>query len=158
MGVFAPDVFETSQQNNFITNCQDCHMRDIVGEAANNEILRPDESIEHPNSGMPLHDLTGGNVWVPTILASLEYDNNSLLACAPGEIPFGMCGCITGMSLEASRSRLLLGNGTLLPQPILSLFILKKRRGRTMVENLIAFDPRLDRVWFSWLFGNLRDR
>jgi hypothetical protein len=29
-----------------------------------------DGSTEHPNSGQPIHDLTGGNVWVPTILAS----------------------------------------------------------------------------------------
>jgi hypothetical protein len=76
VGSFAPDVFETSQPDNLIASCQDCHMRDIVGEAANNEILRPTESTEHPNSGMPLHDLTGGNVWVPNILASLERDNN----------------------------------------------------------------------------------
>jgi len=52
--------------------CQDCHMRDVVGRAANKNgaPLRPDESIEHPNSGQPLHDMTGGNVWVSTVLAS----------------------------------------------------------------------------------------
>jgi hypothetical protein len=47
-------------------------MRDGVGRGAdkNDSILRPDGSIEHPNSGQPIHDLTGGNIWVPTILAS----------------------------------------------------------------------------------------
>ncbi|MFN2206421.1 MAG: hypothetical protein ACK2UT_10940 [Candidatus Promineifilaceae bacterium] len=52
--------------------CQDCHMRDVRGAAADmrNAVVRPDQSIEHPNSGVPLHDLTGGNVWVSTVLAS----------------------------------------------------------------------------------------
>ena len=52
--------------------CQDCHMRDVEGVAANKQgvPVRPTESIEHPNSGQPLHDFTGGNVWVSYVLAS----------------------------------------------------------------------------------------
>jgi hypothetical protein len=52
--------------------CQDCHMRDVTGVAANKNgaVLRPDGSVEHPNSGQPLHDLTGGNAWVSAVLAS----------------------------------------------------------------------------------------
>ena len=72
--------------------CQDCHMRDVVGAGADKRdaVLRPSESIEHPQSGQPLHDLTGGNVWVPTVLASAvtgspNYDatNDSLLNQGP---------------------------------------------------------------------------
>ena len=72
IGPFAPDRFATSHPNNHITKCQDCHMRDVVGQGANKNgaPIRPYESIEHPNSGLPLHDLTGGNVWVPWVLAS----------------------------------------------------------------------------------------
>jgi hypothetical protein len=72
VGPFDPAVFTTSTANNYISRCQDCHMRDGVGRGAdkNDSILRPDGSIEHPNSGQPIHDLTGGNIWVPTILAS----------------------------------------------------------------------------------------
>jgi hypothetical protein len=33
-------------------------------------IDRPGGSVEHPESGQPLHDMTGGNVWVSTVLAS----------------------------------------------------------------------------------------
>jgi len=60
-----------------ITNaakCQDCHMRDVVGAAANKStaVLRPNDSLEHPQSGQPLHDLTGGNAWVSYVLASLD--------------------------------------------------------------------------------------
>jgi hypothetical protein len=72
IGPFAPGNFTTSLANNYISRCQDCHMRDGVGRGANknDSILRPDGSIEHPESGQPIHDLTGGNIWVPTILAS----------------------------------------------------------------------------------------
>jgi hypothetical protein len=72
IGPFAPENFTTSTVNNFISRCQDCHMRDGVGAGADkrNSIIRPTDSIEHPQSGQPIHDLTGGNIWVPTILAS----------------------------------------------------------------------------------------
>jgi hypothetical protein len=73
--------------------CQDCHMRDVVGTACNKKgvPIRPNDSIEHPQSGQPLHDLTGGNIWVPTVLASAipgspNYDdiNDGLLNQGPG--------------------------------------------------------------------------
>jgi hypothetical protein len=52
--------------------CQDCHMRDVSGQGANKRdaVVRPDQSVEHPDSGQPLHDLTGGNAWVSYVLAS----------------------------------------------------------------------------------------
>lgn len=54
--------------------CQDCHMRDMRGAGAdkNGAPIRPDGSTEHPNSGQPVHDLTGGNLWISHILASLD--------------------------------------------------------------------------------------
>jgi hypothetical protein len=88
IGPFAPDVFETSYANNNIAKCQDCHMRDVVGKGCNKQGVptRPDGSVEHPQSGQPLHDLTGGNAWVSYVLASAipgspNYDavNDSLL-------------------------------------------------------------------------------
>ena len=61
----APDITHAAK-------CQDCHMRDVVGPGADlrNAVVRPDESVEHPQSGQPLHDLTGGNAWVSWVLAS----------------------------------------------------------------------------------------
>jgi len=52
--------------------CQDCHMRDVIGPGADlrDAVVRPNQSIEHPQSGQPLHDLTGGNAWVSWVLAS----------------------------------------------------------------------------------------
>jgi hypothetical protein len=92
IGPFAPGVFTTSQENNYITMCQDCHMRDGVGAGAdkNGVPVRPDGSVEHPKSGQPIHDFTGGNMWVPWVLASAvsgspNYDatNASLLGQGP---------------------------------------------------------------------------
>ena len=47
-------------------------MRDVVGPGADlrNAVVRPTDSVEHPQSGQPLHDLTGGNAWVSWVLAS----------------------------------------------------------------------------------------
>jgi len=54
--------------------CQDCHMRDGVGPGCNKAgvPIRPDGSTEHPNSGLPIHDLTGGNAWISYILSTLD--------------------------------------------------------------------------------------
>ena len=71
-GSFAPTSFETSLPGNLIGKCQDCHMRDVVGVGCNKNgaPVRADGSSEHVQSGLPLHDLTGGNAWVAGILAS----------------------------------------------------------------------------------------
>lgn len=49
-------------------------MRDVSGTGCDKKgvPVRPDGSAEHPKSGVPLHDLTGGNGWVAHILASLD--------------------------------------------------------------------------------------
>ncbi|RJP14895.1 MAG: hypothetical protein C4520_20925 [Candidatus Abyssobacteria bacterium SURF_5] len=56
------------------SSCQDCHMRNIVGKGCEELAapLRPIESTEHPNSGAPMHDMMGGNVWLPYVLASTD--------------------------------------------------------------------------------------
>jgi hypothetical protein len=81
----APDITHVSK-------CQDCHMRDVVGIGCNKKgvPVRPNESVEHPQSGQPLHDLTGGNAWVSWVLASAipgspNYDamNDGLLNQGP---------------------------------------------------------------------------
>lgn len=57
LGVEAPQFGGNKTR---VSTCQDCHMRDITGSAGafygGNGIIRQD---------MPLHDLTGGNTWVP---------------------------------------------------------------------------------------------
>ena len=108
IGPFAPDKFITSTANNYISRCQDCHMRDGVGRGANktDAVLRPTASSEHPNSGQPIHDLTGGNIWVTSILASTvsgspNYDatNASLLRQGPGILTLDLN---QGLGLDAA--------------------------------------------------------
>jgi hypothetical protein len=73
-GAFDPSVFDTSRPGERIATCQDCHMRDVTGVAAeqNDAVLRPDDSLAHPASGVPKHEIVGGNAWVPWILASTD--------------------------------------------------------------------------------------
>jgi len=54
--------------------CQDCHMRDVTGQGCDKKTapVRPYAAGEHPNSGLPLHDMTGGNLWMSYILATLD--------------------------------------------------------------------------------------
>ncbi|MBN1916662.1 MAG: hypothetical protein JW889_02030, partial [Verrucomicrobia bacterium] len=99
IGPYAPDVFTTSYANNYIAKCQDCHMPDGVGKACeqNGVPIRPDESVEHPLSGQPVHDMTGGNAWVSFVLASAvsgspNYDatNDGLLNQGPAALTLDM--------------------------------------------------------------------
>ncbi|MFN2166238.1 MAG: hypothetical protein ACK2U9_08230, partial [Anaerolineae bacterium] len=97
IGPFASDEFTTSHTTDVIATCQDCHLRDVAGQAAfqGSAVYRTGdpattESTEHPYSGQPLHDMTGGNAWVGTVLASAavgspNYDpvNDALLNQGP---------------------------------------------------------------------------
>jgi len=107
----APDV-------TWAAKCQDCHMRDVVGLACNKAgtVLRPTGSTEHPTSGLPLHDLTGGNVWVSHILASLDvlgpvYDpvNAQILGQGPAvltlDLTAGETPTLNGAALKAGSDR-----------------------------------------------------
>jgi hypothetical protein len=71
-GPFAPAGFKTSRPGNAIATCQDCHMADTSGAGCKlfGAIDRPTGSVEHPGSGQPVHDLTGGNAFIPFVLAS----------------------------------------------------------------------------------------
>lgn len=91
-GDFDPSVFRTSLEGNLIARCQDCHMADASGRASSlvSAVDRPAGSTEHPRSGMPRHELTGGNAWVLRLLASIgpgspNYDatNDALLRAGP---------------------------------------------------------------------------
>jgi hypothetical protein len=59
-----------------VSTCQDCHLQDVSGKACNKAtgVFRND---------LPLHDMTGGNTWVPDILPQFwpgEIDSNALAA------------------------------------------------------------------------------
>jgi hypothetical protein len=74
---FPPVGWETDQPGNRISKCQDCHMcsRWSIGSNDPDSPIRPEQSLEHPNTWVPCHAMTGGNVWVTSILASIAPDN-----------------------------------------------------------------------------------
>ena len=57
-GIYAPQF---GGNKDYVATCQDCHMRDVIGKACNkhNAPVRTD---------MPLHDMTGGNTFVPLLI------------------------------------------------------------------------------------------
>jgi len=60
-GVVAPQF---SGNKDFVGACQDCHMRDVTGKGCN--------LAEAPErTDLPLHDMTGGSTWLPSLLPSL---------------------------------------------------------------------------------------
>lgn len=63
-GVVAPD-FAGNKAGGIVSTCQDCHMRAVTGTGCNDPLapLRAD---------LPLHDMTGGNAWLPSIIAGLN--------------------------------------------------------------------------------------
>ncbi|MBI5836755.1 MAG: hypothetical protein HZB25_05900 [Candidatus Eisenbacteria bacterium] len=76
-GVYAPD-FAGNKADGIVAVCQDCHLKDVLGKGCNDPAapLRAD---------MPLHDMTGGNSWMPGVIGSLyptETDPAALSAAA----------------------------------------------------------------------------
>jgi hypothetical protein len=91
-------------------------MRDVTGAGCDKKgvPLRPDESTEHPKSGQPLHDLTGGNAWISYILASVDpngpvFDqfNADLLGQGPAVLTLDLNA---GQSLAGSGAALKAGS------------------------------------------------
>lgn len=74
-GVYAPE-FAGNKPGGYVATCEDCHMRDASGHGCNSEFapLRPD---------VPIHDLTGGNTFVPLLVLGLypgEVDETAIMA------------------------------------------------------------------------------
>ncbi len=61
VGVYAP---EFGGNKEYVSTCQDCHMRDLSGVAANKASAVYREDLPH-------HDMTGGNTFVPLLVKSL---------------------------------------------------------------------------------------
>lgn len=83
-------------------------MPDRVGKGCdkNDAVNRPDGSIEHPLSGQPKHEMTGGNMFVAYVLASTvagspNYDalNQALLDQGPGVLTLDLS---QGETLDAN--------------------------------------------------------
>jgi hypothetical protein len=64
-GVYAPQF---GGNKVWVSTCQDCHMRDVTGQGAHPDYLPP------IRNDLPLHDMTGGSTWMPTVLAQTDPD------------------------------------------------------------------------------------
>lgn len=53
----------------FVSTCQDCHMKDVTGKGCN-------KNAAPVRSDLPLHDMTGGSTFIPTLIDSV-YPNES---------------------------------------------------------------------------------
>jgi hypothetical protein len=75
-GVYAPE-FAGNKPDGIVSTCQDCHMRAVSGKGCNDASAptRPD---------LPLHDFTGGNYWMPNVVASLYTGETDAAALADG--------------------------------------------------------------------------
>lgn len=65
-GVYAPQ-FAGNKPDGIVSTCQDCHMRDVTARGCN-------EPGAPTRSDLPLHDLMGGNTFVPDIVATFFPD------------------------------------------------------------------------------------
>jgi hypothetical protein len=73
LGVFAP---EFGGNLDYVSTCQDCHMRDVTGEGCN-------FGTPPTRDDLPLHDMTGGSTWYPGLIGTLypgEVDETALAA------------------------------------------------------------------------------
>jgi len=63
----------------FVSTCQDCHMQDVTGYGCN--FGSPPERTD-----LPLHDMTGGSTWLPTVLSKMyPVDANDVDIVAGGQ-------------------------------------------------------------------------
>jgi hypothetical protein len=70
-GVFAPR-FAGDKPDGIVRSCQDCHMRRVVGVAAD-DAFNPVPRDCVTSGCLPEHDLMGGNSWVPQILQDTRW-------------------------------------------------------------------------------------
>jgi hypothetical protein len=73
-GVFAPQFGGNIQ---YVSTCQDCHMRDVTGAGCN----KPGVPVRN---NLPLHDMTGGNTFIPDLIEPLFPGESSPAALDSG--------------------------------------------------------------------------
>ncbi len=72
-GIYAPQFGGNKQ---YVSTCQDCHMKDVTGVGCNKPGVPTRDNL-------PLHDLTGGNTFIPLLVNSVfpgESDSAALSA------------------------------------------------------------------------------
>lgn len=94
-GVYAPD-FAGNLPDGIVRTCQDCHMRDVTGTGCN--VPGAPTRVD-----LPLHDLTGGNSWMPGVIASLwagEVDAGALAASSARAVAMLQKAAVVDVALQ----------------------------------------------------------
>jgi len=73
-GIYAPQF---GGNKAFVSTCQDCHMRDVTGQGCN-------FGTPPTRDDLPLHDMTGGSTWLPSLLSTLHPGQVDEVAIAAG--------------------------------------------------------------------------
>jgi hypothetical protein len=95
-GVYAPQ-FAGNKAGGIVSTCQDCHMRDVTGKGCN------DPGAPTRND-LPLHDLTGGNTFIPDILPAFAAGEVNTAELQAGKArATAMLQLAASMSLEAGQ-------------------------------------------------------
>lgn len=61
----------------FVSTCQDCHMKDVTGKGCN-------KNAAPVRTDLPLHDMTGGNTFVPNLIESVYPGESNAAALQAG--------------------------------------------------------------------------
>jgi hypothetical protein len=93
-GVYAPQ-FAGAKPDGIVSTCQDCHMKDVTGKGAVGGPTRTD---------LPLHDLTGGNYFIPDVLPAMyPGEVDSLRLNAGKQRAISMLQLAASMALEPGQ-------------------------------------------------------
>lgn len=127
-GVFAPQ-FAGNKPGGIVSTCQDCHMRDVTGPGCN-------EPGAPTRTDLALHDMTGGNTFVPDIIPMFF----------PGEVDVaqleaGKARATTMLQMAAS---LALATGQTGPNPTLTVTVTNET-----AHKLPSGYPEGRRIWLN---------
>jgi hypothetical protein len=141
-GVYAPE-FAGNRPDGVVRSCQNCHMRDVEGSGCNDPgaPIRPD---------LPLHDMTGGNSWMPGILNQIfpgEVDPAALAAASSRAVSLLQKAALLELAVAAEADSYRVAatitnkSGHKLPTGY--------PEGRRMWLNLVAYDANDQPVYVS---------
>ncbi len=144
-GVYAPD-FAGTLPDGVVRSCQDCHLRDVVGKGCN-------DAAAPMRSDLPLHDMTGGNSWIPMVLNQVvpgEVDPAALAAGSARAVSLLEKAALLSLAVAAEadsyrvEATITNRSGHKLPTGY--------PEGRRMWLNLVAYDAVDQPIYVSGLY------
>ncbi|HEU4365055.1 MAG TPA: FlgD immunoglobulin-like domain containing protein [Candidatus Krumholzibacteria bacterium] len=127
-GVFAPQ-FAGNKPGGIVSTCQDCHMQDVTGAGCN-------EPGAPTRTDLALHDMTGGNTFVPDIIPTFF----------PGEVDVAQlqAGKARATNMLRLAASLALATGQTGPNPTLTVTVTNET-----AHKLPSGYPEGRRIWLN---------